>query len=234
MKYMLVFVLGVVCGLGAAAAALYYNPLTVESPPALQPNTILRYDLMSRALLASTHGNKLKLGFKPEGIGQLWEATISKAALNVLVLTDNEDAPVAIASRLSKLSEQTNLVSMGVVLADHWLVTVPGRGSYFVEVDNNIWPLVRDTLVDVDLLRRPWSGPRLYHATIGPQANGVASVVGATGAYLGAYGSGEDALELADYAGRLDFTGHLRGELRLRIFESDDADSGDTTADTAH
>ncbi len=225
MKYILSLIVGLVCGLLLALAVIYYNPMTVERTSTLEASTTLRYALSADGTIASTHGGSLRLDLKPAEIAQLWEATISKAALNLLVMTNESLEPVAIASRMSKLSERTNVVSSGLILADSWLVTIPGQGSFIVEVENNLWPIVRDTLVDVDLLKRPWIGHKFYEATVGPETNGTAAMTGATGAFRGTYGSAADVIELDDYAAGHGLDGLLHGALHLRIMTAASAEN---------
>ena len=78
---------------------------------------------------------------------------------------------------------------------------------------NNEWPLVRDTLVRVDLLRREWRGSEAYAPTVGPGADG-ANVVGLSGGLAGRTGHGRERLALDDYTGSL---AALSGEIHLDL-----------------
>jgi hypothetical protein len=118
--------------------------------------------------------------------------------LNVLVLEDADGVPQGIASRVSVPSPETNLLLRGIIVADHWLVTAPGRGSLFVEAKNNVWPLVKDTL-PVDYLDRQWRGATRYPVTVGPQRRGGGVVVGATGEWAALEGAAREVYDVTRY-----------------------------------
>jgi hypothetical protein len=78
---------------------------------------------------------------------------------------------------------------------------------------NNEWPLVRDTLVRVDLLKRDWKGPGSYAPTVGPGEDG-AKVTGLSGSLAGRTGHGRERSALDNYSGSL---AALSGELHLDL-----------------
>lgn len=180
---------------------------------------VLDYELAPDSAIVSTHGDVARLQAHPAEISPLWEATIRTAALNVFVMRDEQGEPVAIGSRMSKFSETTNMVTSGIILADDWLITLPGRGSLFMKAHNNVWPMLRDTLVDVDYLRRQWIGPRSYAPTVGPDESGTGSVIGVTGEYAGRFGFADERLDLRDYSMGRPLNGAIAGRLQLQIFE---------------
>jgi hypothetical protein len=217
MKHLFSFAGGTLLGCAVAAVALYFNPITRERPALIDADTVLQYEYPSESMLLFTHGGALKVERVPPEIPQLWEATISKTALSVLVLRNPQGRPVAIASRMSKLSEQSEPLLSGLLLADNWLITYPGRGSYVVASTNNVWPLIRDTLIDVDFLQRPWMGSKRYFPTAGPDADGTALVTGATGEFRGLSGSATEWFELENYEVGPAFTPEIKGELQLKL-----------------
>jgi len=221
MRLVISLLLGVVVGIAAAGAVLYYNPLTDGRGSALDASTILHYEFPSESILAITHGEILDIPKEPPAIDALWEAAIRKAGLSLLVLKDQRGLPAAIASRISKLSPQTNLLSSGLLVADQWLITMPGQGSYVIASESNVWPLLKDTLINVDLLKRAWDGPTRYYPTTGPDNIGTASVLGVTGEFRNTLGSATDSFQLDDYRGDLEFAGTVSGELALQLRSSE-------------
>jgi hypothetical protein len=95
---------------------------------------------------------------------------------------------------------------------DYWLISVPGAGTVFMHAINNQWPLVRDTVVWVDLLNRKWNGPVQYDPTTGPADSG-AEVIGLTGSLADLRGVGHEHLSLESYSGSLEA---LTGRLTIR------------------
>ncbi|MGW8367529.1 MAG: hypothetical protein ACWGPN_02480, partial [Gammaproteobacteria bacterium] len=106
----------------------------------------------------------------------LWEGGLKGSLLTVLPL-DTGDGDGAVATRLTVPSSETELLMAGVIAEDYWLVSVPEAGSFFVKASSNYWPLLRDTAVRIDLLRREWAGPQTYEPTRGPD-DGAARVIG--------------------------------------------------------
>ena len=159
MKHLLVVLLGLVLGAAAASAVLYYNPLAAQSAP--QPNPtdrVLHYTLPDQVLELAV-GEDARLFGQDLGKDRLWEETIDRTAVLGLVLNDAANQPAAIASRLMATSADTDLLLRGVLLDDHWLVTLPGEGTLFVRAESNAWPFLKETLVPVWYLARPWQGP---------------------------------------------------------------------------
>ena len=189
MKHLLVVLVGLVLGAAAASAVLYYNPLAAQSAP--QPNPtdrVLHYTLPDQVLELAVGEDARPFG-QDLGKDSLWEETIDRTAVLGLVLNDAANQPAAIASRLMATSADTDLLLRGVLLDDHWLVTLPGEGTLFVRAESNAWPFLKETLVPVWYLARPWQGPAEYWPTVGPGANDSGVVLGITGALRGSEGS---------------------------------------------
>lgn len=204
MKYLLTILLGFVLGTAAAVAALYYNPLTQRSgPPPADGDTLLNYGSPVSGELAFTHGHLSRLPANPPGVTDLWEATINKSALGVIVLRGDDGVPAAIASRVSYPSEDTDFLLDGAVVNDDWLVSVPGQGSLFITAQNNWWPLLEEAVIPVWYLGRPWKGPALYEPTVGPGVGGQAVVRGASGVFAGRRGSAAERYQMEDFDTRV-------------------------------
>jgi hypothetical protein len=209
--------LGLLIGAAAAAAALYYDPLTQTSAPQADaadralhyglPGEVLGFRLGDRVVPPGTH----------QGDDTFWEETIDRTALLSLVLNDAHDKPAAVASRLLAVSPRTDFLLSGVRVSDYWLLTIPGEGTLFLRVDTNVWPFLKETL-PVWYLGRPWKGPTEYRPTAGPGEHGAAVVIGATGRFAGLEGSAVEKYRLTDLdpASR---SAAATGELDLRLAE---------------
>jgi hypothetical protein len=94
-------------------------------------------------------------------------------------------------------SRDTNLLLRGVLLSDYWLVTLPGEGTLFVRAESNAWPVLKNTLVPVWYLERPWSGPAEYWPTVGPGTDKSGVVLGITGTFRGSEGTVVEHYEIS-------------------------------------
>ena len=197
MQYLRVALVGLVLGAAAAGVVLYYNPLAAQSaPPPSATDRVLQYSLPDQVLEFAV-GEEAGVFGQDTGSDSLWEETIDRTAVLGLVLNDTTNQPAAVASRLMATSADTDLLLRGVLLSDHWLVTLPGEGTLFVRADSNAWPFLKKTLVPVWYLDRPWSGPAEYWPTVGPGADESGVVVGITGAFRGSQGSVVERYEIS-------------------------------------
>ncbi|HEX7237195.1 MAG TPA: hypothetical protein VF405_09555 [Gammaproteobacteria bacterium] len=196
MRYLFVAIIGLLLGIAAAGAVLYYNPLAEKSAPMPgATDRVLHYSLPDHVLEFAL-GDDAKLFGQDAGDHGLWEETIDRAAMLGLVLNDGPNQPAALASRLLSTSSDTDLLLNGVLVSDDWLVTIPGEGTLYVHADSNAWPFLKEKLVPVWYLDRPWSGPAEYWPTVGPGAGDSAEVVGLTGAFRGSEGTAVERYEI--------------------------------------
>ena len=79
------------------------------------------------------------------------------------------------------------------------VLTIPGEGSLFLEVDSALWSFFKDTLLPVRYLGRPWQGPATYEPTIGPRSDHAGQLRGATGRFRQATGSVVEKYRLEDF-----------------------------------
>lgn len=215
MKYLFVALFGLLVGAAGAGAVLYYNPFSTEAGAEPSPSArVLRYSLPGDVLDFSLGQDAQFFGQTP-GNDSLWEETIDRAALLGLVLEDESRQPAAIASRLMIASTDTDLLLRGVLVADHWLVTVPGEGTLFVRADSNAWPFLKETLLPVWYFERPWEGPAEYWPTVGPGIDG-GTVVGLAGSFDGSEGSVVERYEVTSLDGARAVAA-ATGELHLSL-----------------
>lgn len=200
MKYLVIGLLGLLLGAAAAGAVLYFNPLTAARPPVTDHyDGAWRYVLPQDAL-TFVRGEGTYLPDESEPTGELWEKSIQRSALLGLRLRDAGGNPSAIASRLLAASHDTDLLLRGLLVADHWLITVPGQGSVFVRAQSNVWPLLKDTVIPVRYFDRAWEGPIEITPTAGPHSTRAALAIGATGRFTSVRGEAAESYRLAGIA----------------------------------
>ena len=218
MKYLWALVGGLLVGAAAGGVLLYFNPLTGSRAAEIGAfDRVLRYRFPADVSVF-THGGRAPLPLQPAGVAELWETTVRSSALGALTLSEDDGRPEAVASRIIAPSDRTELLGRGMIANDYWLVTVPGAGSLFVVAESNLWPLIKDTVLPVTLLGRPWSGTRSYVPTDGPGLRGTALVVGATGGFEAQEGSALERYRVNEF-NRSEGLAELSGELHLRLVD---------------
>jgi hypothetical protein len=200
MRFASMTVFGFLVGCALVLLGVYYNPFTADSGVIAGVNArVLSYSSPFTDGLAITHNGRSRLPLHPASIPELWEGTINDSMLSLVVLNDQDNEPVGIASRVSQFSESTEMLTRGVIVDDDWLITIPGEGSFFVSADSNLWPFLKETLIPVWYLDRPWQGPKNYRPTAGPGREGSALVTGATGSFAGMSGSAVESYQIGNF-----------------------------------
>lgn len=200
MKYIWMAIAGCIAGAAAGAVLLYFNPLIATGTPSLAGfERTLGYTLPDDALVV-THSGVLPIERKPFEVEPLWESAVRSTSLATLVLRGEAGEARALASRIAAPSKRTELLMTGVLANDHWLVTVPGEGSFFVVAETNVSTIAKDTFVAVQLLGREWQGPRTYAPIEGPEIAGTARVIGAAGSFAGRSGRALERYEVERFA----------------------------------
>jgi len=203
MKYVLSLTFGLLLGALSALALIYFNPLIRgQGDHGADDGWVLEYKLAADETWLSTHDERVEIPVVPTAAPLLWEDGIRGAWLAAMPLRGNSSDAPAMATRISLPSSETNFVYSGVVVEDYWLISVADAGTLLVHGLNNQWPLLRDTVVRVDLLGREFAGPHTYDATRGP-VEGRAEVTGITGRYESAHGRAHERVSLQNYEGSL-------------------------------
>lgn len=198
MKYLAVSLFGILLGAAAACVGLYYNPLTARQTRLNDgAGKALHYALPDDALRFAA-GQRLLLPVKRQGEDSLWEETINRSALLAIVLRDDDGTPAAVATRLMAASSDTDLLLKGAIVNDYWLLTLPGEGTVFLHADTNLWPFLKNTLLPVWYLGRPWNGPTDLQPTMGPGPDGMGVALGGTGRFTSADGTAVESYTLTD------------------------------------
>lgn len=217
MKYALSLLLGLLLGTASALALIYFNPLTRGgSAPDADAEWRFDYGLGAQNTWLSTHDKRIGIPVVPAGAPLLYEEGIKGSLLAAMPLADASGSADAAATRISVPSSETEFLRSGLLVEDHWLISVPGRGTIYVHAMNNHWPLLRDTVVRVDWLRREFGAPSHYEPTQGP-ADAGADVVGMTGTLREFRGHAHERLSLERYDGSF---GTLTGRLTIDMADT--------------
>lgn len=228
MKYFWTLFAGFVVGVMLALTGLYFNPLTqTPGPLPASDDRTFTYASPVTSELVFAHGNRSRLPSYPSGIPGLWEGTINNSALSVMLLR-GEDGTTAIASRISYPSEETDLLRSGVLLTDDWIVSFAGEGSLFINAQSNWWPFLKEMLIPVWYLGRPWPGPSEYAPTVGPANGSWAFVDGATGRFAGLQGTAAERYSVQEFD---ELVGPRRGLTELYWRLDEPADTVTTVAE---
>ncbi|MGI9258398.1 MAG: hypothetical protein ACR2QQ_06160 [Gammaproteobacteria bacterium] len=200
MRLLGLMLFGFIVGVVLVAVGIYFNPFTADSGVIAGVNTrVLSYGSPFSDGIAITHNGRTRLSKRPQSIPELWEETISDSMLSVMVLHDQDDVPIGVASRVSQFSESSEMLTRGIIVDDDWLITLAGEGSFYVDADSNLWPFLKETLIPVWYLDRPWEGPKNYRPTSGPGEGGSAIVTGATGGFLERQGTAVESYQISGF-----------------------------------
>jgi hypothetical protein len=224
MKYWIAGSFGFLLGAAAAGAVLYFNPLTAErAPDPASDDRALTYKLPDD-MLAFMRGDFPGAGAAGAGDDTFWEETIDRTALLGLVLDDSIGVPAAVASRLIAGSSGTDLLLRGVLVSDHWLLTIPGEGSLYVRAESNVWPFLKDGLIPTWFFGRPWDAAAQFRPTAGPGPQHTAIVIGATGKFASLEGRAVETYRVTTLDPVADAASAV-SQLHLRFFQPLAADT---------
>ena len=206
MKYLISLLAGVLVGVLAFLALLYYNPMTAQnklSPLSVSDNNVItfNYSAVATDALVFTNDGKSTVAPYPSKVLQLWEPTIRLTNAMATVLRDSRNQPAAIGIKFSSRSESTRILSGEAIIDSTWHIYVPGQGSLFVEQQENHWGYLRDIVVPAyrssgDNWRGKWNG----NITSGPGALGMARVFGGSGEFANLETDGVEALSAKAYS----------------------------------
>jgi len=220
MKLFGLFIIGFLLGAGIAAAAVYYNPLTAVTAPALAGEDWLLYDSPVANNLVLAHDGNARIRANPAGIPELWESTLEGTVLLLVELRNADGSLYGVGSRISVLAENTDLLRRGVGLQSHWAVSAPGRGIFFVIQEENIWPVLKEVVLPA-YYSESWRGSNRYTLTTGPLESGYGLLLGATGEFREQRGRAVERYEIRRYsraAGPVD----MSAELGIRLPRASD------------
>ena len=205
-KYVIALIAGILVGIAAFLALVYFNPLTSRhdlSPLAVSSDEmmVLKYSGVAADSLIYTNDGESQVAPYPARVLQLWEAPIRHTVVRAVVLADAQNEPVGLGIKISSESEQTSILKGQALVDSVWHLYLPGRGSMFIEEQENYWSYLRDIVVPArwsssDSWRGIWQG----NTTSGPGALGLARVVGGSGEFAGLQSAAVESLYARAYS----------------------------------
>ena len=205
-KYVVGLLLGIVLGVVAAGALLYFNPLAARnplSPLSVSNNRILSlgYSVVPTDSIVLTNNGESRVQPHPENVRELWEAPIRLTEVLVTVLTDSRNNPAGIGIKYSSDSEDTRLINGEALVNSAWHIHLVERGSLFVEQTENYWNFLRKIVLPAYWSSsNHWKGVWNGNMTVGPGALGTAAVTGGTGEFTGLESEAVEAVHASAYS----------------------------------
>lgn len=206
MKHVGAFMLGLVVGVAAFFALLYFNPLTTNnrlSPLSVSDNQVItfNYSAVAADALVYTNDGESQVAPHPAKVLQLWEPAVRRTDAMAIVLRDSRNLPAAIGIKFSSDSESTRVLNGEVIVDSVWHVYAPGQGSLFVEQRENYWNYLRDIVIPARWSAgNNWRGSWNGSITSGPGALGTSRVVGGSGRFAGVETEGVESLSAKAYS----------------------------------
>ena len=125
MKYVLALVLGILVGVLAFAATMYFNPFSgkqVVSPLAVssEPQLNLNFSAVPSDALAFTNNGEAMLKPHPEDMAELWESTIRNSRVAIVEINNSRGEPVGVGVKFSSNSEATRLLNSQALVDSAW------------------------------------------------------------------------------------------------------------------
>jgi hypothetical protein len=191
MKYIIVFVLGLLVGAAVFGIGLAYNPFISKwalSPLAVTDSqtVTLNYSAVASDAIMYTNDGESRIDPHPEKVLQLWEAPIRMTSAMATVVYDARNQPAGLGIKFSSASEDTRLLEGQALTNSVWYVYLPGRGGLFIEQTENHWSFIRDVMFPgYRSSANTWKGAWLANMTSGPNALGTARVIGGSGEFKG-------------------------------------------------
>ncbi len=191
MKYIASLLVGIMTGAAFFLLLLYFNPFAGTksiSPLAVTNHRLMNLSFSSVAnetLLLTNDGTSVPAPH-PEKVQQLWERTIGKTSVMVVMLADSRGEAAGIGVKFSSESEQTQILDAELLVDSVWHIQLPGRGTMFVDQQENYWSYFRDVVVAAYKSSADnWRGSWNEVMTVGPNALGTARVTGGSGEFAG-------------------------------------------------
>ena len=205
-KYVAGLLAGILLGVIAAAALLYFNPLASRnplSPLSVSKNEILSvgYSAVPTDSIVYTNNGESRIKPYPDTVRELWEAPIRHSDILVTVVTDSRNNPAGIGIKFSSDSERTRLINGEALVDSAWHIHLVERGSLFVEQTENYWNFLRNIVVPAYWsTANHWKGVWNGNMTVGPGALGTAAVSGGTGEFAGLESEAVEAVSASAYS----------------------------------
>ena len=205
-KYVAGLLSGILLGIIAAVALLYFNPLASRnplSPLSVSNNEILSigYSAVPTDSIVYTNNGESRIKPHPDTVRELWEAPIRRTDVLVTVVTDSRNNPAGIGIKFSSDSERTRLINGEALVDSAWHIHLVERGSMFVEQTENYWNFLRKIVLPAYWsTANHWKGVWNGNMTVGPGVLGTAAVSGGTGEFAGLESEAVEAVSASAYS----------------------------------
>lgn len=200
MKYLISLLLGFAIGAALFVVVVIYNPMLDSqnvSPLSVTDarTAVFNYSAVTTDNLVLTNDGLRRRDPYPEDVLQLWERPIRQSEVMATVLHDARNQPVGLGIKFSSVSERTKVLNGELLVDSVWYIYVPGRGSLFVEQQENYWDYARDIVIPAyRSSANVWKGNWIGNITAGPGSLRTARVTGGTGEYAGHEMIGSESL----------------------------------------
>lgn len=204
-KYVISLIAGLLSGVVLFAAAILYNPLTGQhgfSPLAVTDSGVmtLNFSAAPADTIVFTNSGDVQLNPFPERILQLWEEPIRLTSAMATVMFDARNNTAGFGVKFSSRSEESRLLFGEALVDSDWYVYLPGRGSFFLEQSENLWPFVREVRFPAYRSSSDsWKGAWIGNMTTGPGVLNTAIVSGGSGSLQGLSGRAVESLTVRAY-----------------------------------
>jgi hypothetical protein len=221
-KYLFALIVGVVAGVAAFLALLYFNPLTTQkglSPITVTDNNVIKlgYSAAAEEMLIYTNDGESSIDPHPAKVPQLWEAPIRQTRAIATVLTDIRGENTGIGIKFSSDSESTSILNGQAIVDSVWHIYMPDRGSLFVAQSENFWSYLREIVIPAYWSSaKSWRGIWNGNVTSGPGALGTARVIGGSGEFTELETEAVESLSARAYSVELGPVA-IDGELSVEI-----------------
>ena len=202
MKYLISLLLGFAIGAGLFVVGVVYNPLVDSqnvSPLSVTDarTAVFNYSAVTTDSLVLTNDGLRRRDPYPEDVLQLWERPIRQSEVMATVLHDARNQPAGLGIKFSSVSERTKVLNGELLVDSAWYIYVPGRGSLFVEQNENYWDYAREIVIPAyRSSANIWRGNWLGNITAGPGSLRTALVTGGSGEYAGHEMIGSESLSV--------------------------------------
>jgi hypothetical protein len=132
---------GFLCGIGAGILLLLHNPIVQPGMDVPMGSRILRWNALEHFGISFSAADMLGLS---DGGGQhsVGVAEIDLASASILLLRNSAGQPAALATRLSAVNDNRDLLAGRVGVDTYTNIFWPNRGSVFSHGYENRWPVI--------------------------------------------------------------------------------------------
>jgi hypothetical protein len=187
------------------------EPLTSESTDGFTLETF-RMEAPEDGV-AITHSGDKPLPLYPPGIGALVDDHIKQGFVLLTKLRDQNGTVIGFTSEQEVVSDDSNLLQGRLMTSSTWTLTIPGRGTIFLEEDENQTEFVTKAGLPALTLGKEWNEPWTFVTTVGPDPSGRGIIVGGTDEFSGIAGTFVEVTHLRRFTSH----GELFGTIELQL-----------------